>query len=287
MEWLGTDGSVWNWRTGEVRLAPGATGLGLLKLTTFVQSNGNRDGQRATGWKADPQTLVLPMKSGYPGWSAATWYDLQKRWWKACLPHQYGTLRVTAPDGTQRSVRARVTDDGYTMDYDPDDVHEEDFSLSMTADDPWWKGPQITVPYGIQGTATPYYGATGYGPPFYISAGNSAAGQPITNPGDVEAWPVWTITGPVSTFTITHPDGGVVSGTPNLLAGEQLVIDTRPGVKGATRIAADGTRTNWTPQLTAWDWRAIPAGTTQTIQVALTGTGGAVAAIEPRYFRAW
>jgi hypothetical protein len=195
LEWLGTDGSVWNWRTGEVRLARGAQGLGLLKLTTFTQSQGTRDGQRATGWKADPQTLVLPMKKGYDGWSSASWYDLDKRWWRACQPHLQGTLRVTAPDSSVRTVKLRVTDDGYTMEDDPSDVPQEDFSLSMTADDPWWRGPLQTTPYGVSAVATPFYGGSGYGPPFYIAAGNSSGAQPILNPGDVEAWPVWTIAG--------------------------------------------------------------------------------------------
>ena len=112
LEWLGVDGSVWNLRTGEVRMALGASGFGLVKLTTFTQSQGNRDGQRATGWKAEPQSLVWPMKKGYPGWSAREWYALDKAWWKACLPHLQGTMRVTAPDGLQRTVRARVESDG-------------------------------------------------------------------------------------------------------------------------------------------------------------------------------
>jgi hypothetical protein len=288
VEWLGVDGSTWDLRNGEVRLALSSTGWGLAELTTFVQSNGVRDGQRATGWRAEPRTLQWPMKKGYGTWSSRQFLEVDRAWWAACLPHKSGTVRVTGPDGLQRTLRARVTADGpYTMEYDPSDVLVEDFSLALTADDPWWKGPQTFTPYGVSAVATPFYGPSGYGPPFYISAGNSSGSQPISNPGDVDAWPVWTLTGPLSTFTITHPDGGQVAGAPNLLAGEQLVIDTRPGAKFATRTAADGTTSDYTPSLTSWDWRPIPAGTTQNIAVALTGTGGAVAAIEPRYFRAW
>jgi hypothetical protein len=291
LEYVAPAGTVWDLRTGPVRMAPGAQGLGLLSLTDFTTSRGPRGGQRRTGWSVNPQDLVLPMKAGYPGWTARTWDDVDEAWWKDVRPHLDGAiLRATYSVGalvkSVREVPVRTKNDGpFQWDQDPSDVETIDFDWNLIADVPWWLGPKQSTPFGITAAGQPFYGAGGYGPPFYISAGNSNGSQSITNPGDVPAWPVWTLNGPIPAFTITHADGSTISGTPNLAVGERLVIDTTEDEKSATRIAADGSTSDFTPSLASWGWRAIPAGTSTTIGVAISGTGGATAEIRPRYFR--
>ena len=287
LEYLDPTGAVWNLRTGPVRMAPGAQGLGLVPLLAFTTPRGLRGGQRVTGFAAQSNELKLPMKFGYPGWSAQAWEAIDAAWWPAIRPHLFGTLRVTATDGSQRSVVVRTTSDGpLAWDQDPADVQMTDFDWGLIADDPYWIGPAVSTPYGVPAAGQPFYGAGGYGPPFYLSAGNSNGSQVLTNPGDVPAWPVWTLNGPITSFTITNADGSTISGTPNLAAGEQLVIDTTEDAKSATRIAADGvTTSDYTPSLTTWQWRPIPAGSSSAISVALSGTGGATAVIRPKYLR--
>lgn len=291
LEYVAPDGTVWDLRSGPVRMAPGAQGLGMLSLTDFTTSRGVRGGQRRTGWAVNAQDFVLPMKLGYPGWTTRTYEDVDAAWWGDVRPNlDGGILRCTySKNGTQISVRSVAvrtkSDGGFQWDQDPSDLEMEDWDWNLVADVPWWLGPASSTPFGVAAAGQPFYGAGGYGPPFYISAGNSNGSQQITNPGDVDAWPIWTLNGPISSFTITHADGSTISGTPNLAAGERLVIDTTEDAKSATRIAADGTTSDFTPSLASWGWRSIPAGTTTAITVALTGTGGATAVISPRYFR--
>lgn len=284
LEWLGVDGSVWDLRSGPVRLAPGAQGLGMIPLTAFTQDRGVRSGQRFVGWRVDPQTISLPLRVGWEGWRSTDWETFSRSWWKACRPHRQGTLRVTATDGSVRTVAARVTSDGpLQWDQDPADLQLEDVDLTFVADVPWWLGQPISAPYGTA-TPSPFYGGTGFGPPFYVSAANSMGQQSIANPGDVDAWPVWELVGPVSAFSIAAGTA-TLAGTPNLLAGERLVIDSGEDAKSATRYAVDGTPTLWTPNLTSYGFASVPAGTSTTFAVSLTGSGTATATIVPRYFR--
>jgi hypothetical protein len=56
----------------------------------------------------------------------------------------------------------------------------------------------------------------------------------LNNPGDVDAWPVWTITGPASAVTATNITTGYeFTLTYGLAAGEQITITTlQPTVRG-------------------------------------------------------
>lgn len=59
----------------------------------------------------------------------------------------------------------------------------------------------------------------------------------VHNPGDVEAWPVWTVIGPGQDLLLRNPDTGKslsLSGL-TLSAGEVVTIDTRPGKKTVTK----------------------------------------------------
>ena len=67
----------------------------------------------------------------------------------------------------------------------------------------------------------------------------------VTNPGDVESYPVWTIKGPGDTVRLVNQTSGKILnlGANVLAAGQTLVIDTRPGVK---TILLDGVNVfNW------------------------------------------
>ena len=57
----------------------------------------------------------------------------------------------------------------------------------------------------------------------------------ITNTGDAEMWPVWTIHGPGSSLVVTDTTTGLLFSTGDVLGGSDvLVIDTTPGVKTMT-----------------------------------------------------
>ncbi|MEV5129302.1 hypothetical protein AB0K87_02075 [Streptomyces sp. NPDC053705] len=75
--------------------------------------------------------------------------------------------------------------------------------------------------------------------PIFVQSGTTAADRPgwVVNAGTGDAWPIIRITGPVATVTVTHVASGrqLVFPTLNLLAGEWIEIDTRPGYRTITR----------------------------------------------------
>lgn len=284
LEWLGTDGSVWDLRDGPVRLAAtGTKGLGIGALTTFTRQSAVQDGQVATGWRADPREVSLPLLKSYPGWSALAWADVDRAWWDACQPHKVGAFRVTDWDGNVRTLPARLTDDGYSMDFDPHDMGQDEFLATFVADQPWWLGPSIGASFGAASLGD--FLAGGTAPPFVISSSNSSGTQNVVNPGDLDAWPVWNLQGPLASFTL-NVGGSLVqsSSTLALLAGQSLTINTDPST-GQTALREDGT--NVTRYLAAYGFAPIPAGGSRTVAVTTTGTGAVTMALQPRYFRAW
>lgn len=279
-------GVTWDLAGGPVRLAPGAQGLGLLKVTAFTQTRGVRGGQRFAGWAVQPQGFTFPMRKSYPQYTDRSWADVDAAWWAGCTPDVQGLLQMIGPQGT-RQVKVRTVDDGLTWDQSPDDIASEDFDWQLEADVPWWEGAPSYAAFA-GGASAPFYGTSGFGPPFTISPANSIGSQLLTNPGQVAAFPVWTLSGPLTSFTITDAlSGGVVAGSPNLQAGETLVIDETEDAKNATRYDVNGNASDFTASLTSVGFAPVPKGSSSNLTVALNGTGAAVAQLTPRYWKGY
>jgi len=102
-------------------------------------------------------------------------------------------------------------------------------TLQFKASDPHWYAASP-----ITGSQSQQAGGDGWFPifPLRVTASSVFATVDITNNGDGEAWPVWTITGPGSTLVLENTITGETLGVDcNLDAGEQMIIDTRPGKK--------------------------------------------------------
>jgi len=116
---------------------------------------------------------------------------------------------------------------------------------------------------------------------FNISSGSQLSTAKITNDGDLEAWPVWTVTGPLTSVTV-GVDGSTVQWDVALLEGDVLVIDTDPAVQSAWLNGDDVT-----DQLGTADFAPIPAGHELPLSLTMAGAGSVEAAITPRHYRAW
>jgi hypothetical protein len=171
------------------------------------------------------------------------------------------------------------------------------YGIQLTAVDPWFYGDTEEVADWSFGASQPFLGNPFF--PIKLGAGTPASGQLlVNNPGDIEAWPVWTITGPLKSFKFTGPTpppvGGQQQDPPSwgipaqpggadcLANGRTLTVDTRPGIKTIT----DDQGTNYfplmSPNLSLW---SVPAGTS-TVQadlVAGSGTPSVKVEIFPRY----
>lgn len=288
LDLLATNGKTFDLRNGPVRLgAEGTKGvLNLLKLSPFTRQSASRDGQTVDGFQVPPQSLSLPLKWGTDYSPAETFEAIDSRLWEALLPTETNTLRVRdTVRGSVRTLGVRLEDDGYSMGFDPTDIGMDESTFAFVADDPWWRGQAVTVPFGTAAGA-PFYGATGKAPPFYISAANSTGVQPVTNPGHAPAYPLWDLAGPIDSFVLTV--GGAVLDYPaaKILAGEHLYIDNDPAVLRAWRVKVDGTVVEETGNLATWGFTSLPKGTTTTVRADLVNTGIATMRFVPRFYRA-
>ena len=145
----------------------------------------------------------------------------------------------------------------------------------------------MTQSWSNEGLA-PFLGGTsgsGLGPPFHISRGNTIGSARMLNPGSVDAYPVWTITGPTSSVTV-GVGSATITYTAPILAGQSVTIDTNPDRRtvldqdGISRLANLG-------PVVSFEGGKLPANAETPLSLALTGTGSVSATIVPRYFRAW
>jgi hypothetical protein len=104
----------------------------------------------------------------------------------------------------------------------------------------------------------------------------------ITNPGNADTYPVWTITGPGGPATITNITYGESFSVTGTLGTDVITVDTRPG------------QTDMRNQLSAPQWSRLGAGKqlwalrpgAQEVGLVVTGATSATSVVmtfRPRY----
>src|SRR5690606_3916716 len=133
-----------------------------------------------------------------------------------------GRLRVTRPDGSAREIEA-IYEAGFSGE--PGQGHLYDTAvLSLYCPDPYWR--DVTPRTIVRECAI---GAPYLDPYPTVSSGRALGDTVIYQDGDVEAWPVWTITGPLEQLiAINHTTGERFTLTYSLGAGDEIVITTDP-----------------------------------------------------------
>ena len=209
------------------------------------------------------------------------WIDLDRSFVATMRPDLPGMLTVVHPSGESRSLTCRFSAGGdEPLDLDPAQVGWALHEVHLAANDPYWSGAPVSRSWSSS-VAVDFIGVGG-APPFHISPSNTLASASVSNPGDVDAWPVWTVTGPV-----TSVDLGVgtrlVEVPSGVADGDVLTIDTRPTAQTAT--LQDGT--NAVPDLGAWDPAPIGPGESVSLSIAMVGAGSVAVSFTPKFYRAW
>lgn len=300
IKFTGWDGSVWDLRTGAVRLtADGIEGLGNLDFEVFVQDTAMRHGQTMTGWRGKPRDVLLPVMFG-PFPSEAEWLRLTRLWWKVMHPQKVSTLTVQAPDGTERNLDVRFVNDGGGISRrDPTRDLLEVFPIRMVADNPWFygkdfgrsfnptSGPAAIGNVNFFGGGPVVPGTKGKGTPLVVSAAQRTSRDIYENPGDDDVWPDLIFRDATSRFTATIGTGVVSAVNQPVLDGEVLKIEMSPLRQVALLTKANGTVVNVTKNLSGWGFRPIPAlGSTQ-VKLEVEGTGSYQVVAVPHFFRGW
>jgi len=282
--WTGWDGSRWdlgNTDGGVVFTDGGVTGLHMPPFEHLTSESPATSGARWRGVR----TLSRPVDWNLLIWSDASseeWRLRDSAFWRTMHPDKTGTWTHTTPAGTSRHLRLRYTGGEQAFPLDPHEAGWVLYQPQMAADEPHWFGDEIVRSWGSPELVDFFNETAGPGDDhlFFISAASNIENATLLNPGDVSAWPIWTLTGPLSAVSI-EVNGGML-GLPDVELGQTLVVNTDPRVATATLNGADVAGL-----VNPWDPRPVPPGAEVPTQIVASGTGLVTVTLVPRYYRAW
>lgn len=211
----------------------GVTGRFMPPVSFIEEETFGRAGARIRNVKIGPREIPVPQ--WFRGDTDVELRQAMRQLVNRLLPTRGdGQLENTGPDGEVRLLTCRYST-GLSMNETKEEagvVWQRAVIVFRAAEDPYW--------YAAAPTELDF--ATGPPPTFFpifplrLARSSVFGGVIIDNPGDVEAWPIWTITGPGANLTIlSNTTGESLALDTVLAAGDEVVIDTRPGVKTVTR----------------------------------------------------
>ena len=289
MTWT-VGGVTWDLLSGVsgVRLLRGVRGLSAPPEVHYRDTSPSVPGSRWRGSRTGEREAFWPILVS--GGDGAAWVEHDRAWWAGLQPQKTGAWSVTDPFGARRSLTLRFQDDGdgaYSLD--PVKARIATYGLTFIAEDPYWRGDPIVRSW-TTGTSSDFFNGVSKAPPFNISVGSTIATATLTNPGDVDAWPIWTIYGP-STAAELGLAGRLVTVPFTVASGKALVVDTDPRVQTAYLYDISGGAlidpTERTGDLGTADFAPIPPGASVPLALSLTGAGTIQSRIIPGYYRAW
>ncbi|QJS09100.1 phage tail family protein [Streptomyces argyrophyllae] len=279
-------------------LQPGVSGLDMPPFDLHTDDSPNLDGSSFRGVRAAARQILLPVY--VYGIDRKTLRSFKRRLANALNPKNgFCLLTFIEQDGVARRIKCYYANGmegneavgaaGFTY---------VSYGIQLNAVDPWFYGDTEVVANWSFGQPHPFLGNPFL--PLQLNSGTPASGTLIVeNPGDIEAWPVWTITGPLKSFSFTgpavpQPAGATPKPPPSwgipaqpggadcLATGRTLTVDCRPGYKTIT----DDQGTNYFPLMSAnpelW---SVPPGisTVQANLVSGSGTPTVKMELLPRY----
>jgi hypothetical protein len=220
-----------------INVLMGARGMGMMPRGFIADEVPEQAGARLRTVKTFPREVDLPLLI-----ADATSLALQTRLEALNLAMDPGRgdgrLRKTGLDGSSRDLVCRYSSGLQREDdWGHYGITWRKLMVTLLAHDPYWYGSNpITATYRVNDTPALFFPIL----PIRVIGSAIFSDATINNTGDVEAWPVWTIVGPGGSLVLQNLGTGArILSTTTLLAGESLVIDTRPGHK--TVIRNDGT----------------------------------------------
>lgn len=285
--WEAWDGTIWDLtgRGGSIRLgADGLVGMEMPEWVDWVSESPSVDGDWWRGRHVKAREVLWPISIRSAYGASQEWLDVDRRFWDTMLPGRRGRWRVAQPNGTSRSLVLELRSgvdvrysDGFTFGWNR-------YAIPLIARQPYWEGSPVTGGPWDNGAdnAETFFGSGTGAPPWHIAQGVTLATATVTNPGDVESWPAWTINGPGTDIAITVSGNTIAVPFP-LADGDTLVIDTHPTRQTAT---LNGT-VDKTGDLTQAGFAPIPPGASVPVELSLTGPGSISLSMPTYYWRAW
>jgi len=274
----GWDGSRWDvtdGRGGVFLMPEGIEGMGMPDIQNYTFSSPVVHGMEWEGWRATGRDVHWVL--GVFEDSSEEWIDLGKRFWRIFRPGKTMRWEIILPNSDTYNLTVRFkSDDTSVYARDPVRLGWAIYGITCMTEQPFWEGREVTN-YWESKTSGDFFGGS-YGPPFTISSFADVTTATITNPGDVEAFARWELTGPFTSATIGLDGHTVELGDAS--PTDVYVIDTDPLKLTATKNGVDIMQT-----LGDFDFAPIPPGEDVELSLSMTGTGKITASFTPLYFR--
>lgn len=277
--WTGWDGSVWDLSrpSGGVFLQPeGLEGLGMPDFINYTHSSPVVHGQQWDGWLTTGRKVYWNV-GVYSDKGSNDWIALNRAFWKTFRPGKTGVWTVELPNGDTFSLTLRLAPgSGAAYDRDPVQHGWKAYGIELFPEQPFWEGKPIVQSWDSE-DLIPFLGNEDIGPPFHVSPVATIGDAKVTNPGDVESYIQWTVTG--ETFTVTVGIGGENTVIPFAVPdGEKLLIDTDP-----RNLIAELSGVDVMNQLREFNYPALQPGEDIKLSLAMEGSGSVEARFTPYY----
>ena len=202
---------------------PGLAGMGVPPRTLWGDSAPLLDGELTRGDRFDARIVMIPLLLQQPD---PTSLRAAERSLVDFLHAGDLALTATYRDGTARTTTGVRYAGGLEGALTPDTYGPwfRRFVIEIRCPDPWFYDLTPSTLTVVAGIATTFFPIL----PLVLASGRTFGVVQVFNPGAVPSWPVWTITGPATTVTLS--DGtNMLTVTATLGAAAQIVVDTRRG----------------------------------------------------------
>ncbi|MFJ9895235.1 phage tail protein [Streptomyces sp. NPDC091280] len=282
--WPMTDLSA-DWYT----LAEGVSGLGAAPYV-LTSDDHPRGGARLRHVQPQARTIVWPLLVKGADHTAFTtnWRALATAFTRTLRQQADGSwppgvLEVARPDGSVRTINVFYSSGWDGRGQTATGITWDSAVLTLWCEDPYWEDAEPVVVHRETGTSDDYLD------PFpSVSSSQVLGATTVDNPGDVDVWPTWVITGPATHIEFTREDTGeaftldmTATSHGALLDGETVTISTDPPRVRSGTGENLVTGLNW-PEAVLW---GLPPGPTPvTFQLDGADAGSAVDLVfHPRY----
>lgn len=248
--WTDPNGQVWDLTDISPDLGwftlngPSGWGANPIELVTDPLARG---GEQVRTVRVQPRTIQWPLH--IYGETHQEFVNRYRQLLRAFTSTTYtqtpGVLTVSRPDGRSRMIYAYYKE-GFEGESGENWLSANPV-LNLWCPDGYWLDAEDTVISRTQPAASNFYS------PFYTIGSSQVLGfTSVTNPGDVDAWPRWVVTGPMTKLTgISLTLGVQFSLTYTLTVGQQVRITTnRITVRGPGDVNLSGAL-NW-PDAVLW-----------------------------------
>lgn len=279
VEWIGCDGSVWDLSSGDqgVALHPFTEGMHDPIMTKWSSKARAVPGKRGRGSRTEERPVFWSLKVYHD--TSDDWVDTYDRFFSSIHPNRPGIWRVGYQGVFREIDLTGVYPDGYAFGVHPTVLGWMDINVTLEADQPFWRGAPIKGGPWRAPTPVDFLDAGG-APPLHISESAAFGSATIENPGDEQAFLVWTVRDALDEVQLGIGDR--IIELPFAVAdGEVLRIDTDPRNQSAKLDGEDVTALLGLQPIIP-----VPPGGSVDLHVEGTGAGSIEAELIPLHWRA-